>query len=88
LLQRILAYKFDSSAQPSECAQLLWQHSLQYPIHSLLALDLTGDGLKDLAVLSLRGIHILQVNEYSMIPLSMFHSKVIRALSNSRFRTS
>ncbi|XP_067942116.1 KICSTOR complex protein kaptin-like [Watersipora subatra] len=58
--QRILAYKFDSNAPTDEATTLLWQHSLQYPIHSLIPLDLTGDGVKDLAVLSMRGLHILQ----------------------------
>ncbi|KAF6022736.1 KPTN [Bugula neritina] len=59
-LQKILAYKFDSSAPKEEATYLLWEHSLQYPIHSLIAVDLTGDGVKDLSVLSMRGLHILQ----------------------------
>ena len=60
-LQKILAYKFDSTAPAGQATRLLWEHSLQYPIHSIMPLDLTGDGVKDLAVLSIRGLHILQV---------------------------
>lgn len=31
------------------------------PIHSMCYLDLTGDGMKELAVLTQRGVHVLQV---------------------------
>ena len=61
LLQKLLAYKFDGTAPAEDATRLLWTHSLQYPIHSLIPLDLTGDGVKDLSVLSMRGLHILQV---------------------------
>lgn len=40
---------------------LKWQRSLPDPIMGLRYLDVTGDGLRELAVLSLRGVHVLQV---------------------------
>lgn len=43
-------------------AELVWRRSFSHPIHGLWYGDLTRDGLSELAVLSMGGIHILQVN--------------------------
>ncbi|XP_051532154.1 KICSTOR complex protein kaptin [Myxocyprinus asiaticus] len=59
--QDLLCYKF---LQPMGAAQrqlkLLWRRNFKSPILSLNYLDLTGDGLRELAVLTLKGLHILQ----------------------------
>lgn len=62
VLQELLCYKF----QPSESGrdgqfQLQWRRSFKSPLLSIIYLDLTGDGLRELAVLTLKGLHILQV---------------------------
>uniref|UniRef100_A0A671TPK9 Kaptin (actin binding protein) n=1 Tax=Sparus aurata TaxID=8175 RepID=A0A671TPK9_SPAAU len=59
--QELLCYKF----QPSESGrdgqfQLQWRRSFKSPLLSIIYLDLTGDGLRELAVLTLKGLHILQ----------------------------
>ncbi|XP_037543951.1 KICSTOR complex protein kaptin [Nematolebias whitei] len=59
--QELLCYKF----QPSGCEkdgefQLQWRQSFKSPLLSIIYLDLTGDGLRELAVLTLKGLHILQ----------------------------
>ncbi|KAM9386036.1 KICSTOR complex protein kaptin isoform 2-T2 [Pholidichthys leucotaenia] len=59
--QELLCYKF----QPAESGQdgqfqLQWRRSFKSPLLSLIYLDLTGDGLRELAVLTLKGLHILQ----------------------------
>ncbi|XP_028278181.1 KICSTOR complex protein kaptin [Parambassis ranga] len=59
--QELLCYKF----QPAEIGgdgqfQLQWRQSFKSPLLSILYLDLTGDGLRELAVLTLKGLHILQ----------------------------
>ncbi|XP_034745550.1 KICSTOR complex protein kaptin [Etheostoma cragini] len=59
--QELLCYKF----QPAERGrdgefQLQWRRSFKSPLLSIIYLDLTGDGLRELAVLTLKGLHILQ----------------------------
>lgn len=61
-MQELLCYKF----QPAEGGQdgqfqLQWTRSFKSPLLSIIYLDLTGDGLRELAVLTLKGLHILQV---------------------------
>lgn len=41
--------------------KLQWRRSFKSPVLSVIYLDLTGDGLRELAVLTLKGLHILQV---------------------------
>ncbi|KAA0717217.1 KICSTOR complex protein kaptin [Triplophysa tibetana] len=59
--QDLLCYKFPPSMGVSEDKlQLLWRRSFKSPLLSLIYIDLTGDGLRELAVLTLKGLHILQ----------------------------
>lgn len=53
--QEMLMYKYTSDAWV-----LSGKHTFANPIHSVLYVDVTGDGVKELVVLSLRGVHILQ----------------------------
>ncbi|KAG1681056.1 KICSTOR complex protein kaptin [Nymphon striatum] len=55
--QELLCYKLDTKSQ---LYQLTWQKSLAHPILALYYEDITDDGLKELMVLSVRGLHILQ----------------------------
>lgn len=41
---------------------LMSQRSFANPIHSILYLDVTGDGVKEFVILTLRGVHIMQVS--------------------------
>ncbi|XP_076987435.1 KICSTOR complex protein kaptin isoform X1 [Tamandua tetradactyla] len=62
--QELLCYKYCGpeaglpKAKPE--FQLLWQRSFSSPLLAMAHVDLTGDGLRELAVLSLKGVHILQ----------------------------
>ncbi|XP_008046524.1 kaptin isoform X2 [Carlito syrichta] len=62
--QELLCYKFRGpesglpGAQQGFC--LLWQRSFSSPLLAMAHVDLTGDGLRELAVVSLKGVHILQ----------------------------
>ena len=44
-----------------ETCKLLWQRSFAYPVMGLNRLDITGDGMEDLIIVTLKGLHILQV---------------------------
>ena len=49
--------------------RLLWQRSFAHPIHCLWYGDLTGDGLSEMVVVTMGGIHLLQVKEWlALIP--------------------
>ncbi|XP_061596676.1 KICSTOR complex protein kaptin [Cololabis saira] len=48
------------SVDPDGQFQLQWRRSFKSPLLSVTYLDLTGDGLRELAVLTLKGLHILQ----------------------------
>ena len=43
-----------------EC-KLLWQRSFACPVIGINRLDIMGDGMEDLVIVTLKGIHILQV---------------------------
>uniref|UniRef100_A0A8C8IPX3 Kaptin n=1 Tax=Oncorhynchus tshawytscha TaxID=74940 RepID=A0A8C8IPX3_ONCTS len=61
--QELLCYKFQQPMRGTEEQfQLLWRRSFKSPLLSIIYLDLTGDGLRELAILTLKGLHILQVN--------------------------
>nr|XP_036860897.1 KICSTOR complex protein kaptin isoform X1 [Manis javanica] len=62
--QELLCYKYcrpQSRGPEAESGfHLLWQRSFSSPLLALAHVDLTGDGLRELAVVSLKGVHILQ----------------------------
>ncbi|XP_045387260.1 KICSTOR complex protein kaptin isoform X2 [Lemur catta] len=62
--QELLCYKYwgpESGLLEAECGfRLLWQRSFSSPLLAMAHVDLTGDGLQELAVVSLKGVHILQ----------------------------
>ncbi|KAM6223399.1 KICSTOR complex protein kaptin [Rhynchocyon petersi] len=62
--QELLCYKYwgpESGLPKSEHGfRLLWQRSFSSPLLAMAHVDLTGDGLRELAVVSLKGVHILQ----------------------------
>ncbi|XP_047462131.1 KICSTOR complex protein kaptin [Mugil cephalus] len=59
--QELLCYKFQpKSSRRDGQFQLQWRRSFKSPLLSVIYSDLTGDGLRDLAVLTLKGLHILQ----------------------------
>ncbi|XP_068456843.1 KICSTOR complex protein kaptin [Clinocottus analis] len=59
--QELLCYKFQPAGRGRDGQfQLHWRRSFKSPLLSIIYLDLTGDGLRELAVLTLKGLHILQ----------------------------
>lgn len=56
--QEVLVYSQTGEREWS----LDWQRSLPAPIHSLHQLDMTGDGLKELVVVTTRGVQVLQAD--------------------------
>ncbi|KAK2828895.1 hypothetical protein Q5P01_019929 [Channa striata] len=58
--QELLCYKFHGVIGSEGQFQLQWRRSFKSPLLSIIYLDLTGDGLRELAVLTLKGLHILQ----------------------------
>nr|CAD7573443.1 unnamed protein product [Timema californicum] len=59
--QEMLVYKLESSSEDGkESWQLNCQRGFSNPIYSLLYVDVTGDGVKELVVLTLQGVHIMQ----------------------------
>ncbi|KAE8288084.1 KICSTOR complex protein kaptin [Larimichthys crocea] len=60
--QELLCYKFQPAGSGRDGQfQLQWRRSFNSPLLSIIYLDLTGDGLREMAVLTLKGLHILQV---------------------------
>lgn len=62
--QELLCYKYcrprSGGPEAESGFHLLWQRSFSSPLLALAHVDLTGDGLRELAVVSLKGVHILQ----------------------------
>ncbi|XP_064483754.1 KICSTOR complex protein kaptin-like isoform X2 [Ornithodoros turicata] len=53
--QEVLVFKLEDERYVP-----LWQQTVSHPVLSLRYLDITGDGLRELVVLSTKGLHILQ----------------------------
>ncbi|KAK3597341.1 hypothetical protein CHS0354_034585 [Potamilus streckersoni] len=49
-----------SDMQAVEEGCLLWQRSFAYPVIGINKLDIMGDGMEDLIVVTLKGVHVLQ----------------------------
>ncbi|XP_034540291.1 KICSTOR complex protein kaptin [Notolabrus celidotus] len=68
--QELLCYKFQPAGSGGDGQfQLQWRRSFKSPLLSIIYLDLTGDGVRELAVLTLKGLHILQHSLTSMADL-------------------
>lgn len=69
--EQLLAYKEMNDRKWA----LIWQKSFNNPIHKLFYTDLTGDGIKDLFLVTLRAVIILQ-HDYEQV------EKIIQARMN------
>lgn len=60
----------DNSSRGTGC-KLLWQRSFPCPVMGINHLDIMGDGMEDLVIITLKGLHILQpdLNEVSKVIL-------------------
>ncbi|KAH7972069.1 hypothetical protein HPB52_006163 [Rhipicephalus sanguineus] len=58
--QEVLVYKLTCQRSGKEAYGLLWHQTVSHPILSIKYMDLTGDGICELLVLSTKGLHILQ----------------------------
>ncbi|KAK8763553.1 hypothetical protein V5799_033842 [Amblyomma americanum] len=58
--QEVLVYKLERRSAGRESYELLWHQMVSHPILSIEYMDLTGDGVCELLVLSTKGLHILQ----------------------------
>ncbi|KAM9788457.1 LOW QUALITY PROTEIN: KICSTOR complex protein kaptin [Neosynchiropus ocellatus] len=83
--QELLCYKFRPSvSKKDDQFELIWRRSFKSPLLSVIYLDLTGDGLRELAVLTLKGLHILQHSLTSTADLVLERlSKRLSALTPS-----
>ncbi|PSN36425.1 Kaptin [Blattella germanica] len=60
--QEVLVYKYQEGTSEKQGKWMLKsQRSFANPIHSIQYLDVTGDGVKEFVILTLRGVHIMQV---------------------------
>ena len=50
-----------NGSQSDEEFQLIWQRSFAEPLLAIDCVDVTGDGVLEIALASERGLHILQV---------------------------
>ncbi|XP_001624376.2 KICSTOR complex protein kaptin isoform X2 [Nematostella vectensis] len=61
--QELLVYKFGSTSTGQSTIldlKLMWRRSFSSPLYAIQYLDMTGDGLREVVVASLLGVHILQ----------------------------
>ncbi|GAB5591259.1 hypothetical protein Unana1_06159 [Umbelopsis nana] len=68
--KQILIYK----KAPPNSYFILWQRQFSYPIYRMVHLDINNDGLDELIVTTMYGVHILQPN------LKMARAQLLRVL--------
>ncbi|XP_075774103.1 KICSTOR complex protein kaptin [Pelodiscus sinensis] len=89
--QELLCYKYEEAGAPGagEASaggfQLLWRRSFPSPLLSMEYVDLTGDGLCELAVVCLKGLHVLQhsLTQTAQCLLERLRQEVARRASRS-----
>nr|CAD7404229.1 unnamed protein product [Timema cristinae] len=82
--QEMLVYKLGSSSKDGkESWKLNCQRGFANPIYSLLYVDVTGDGVKELVVLTLQGVHIMQPQTTSGQRCLPLQQTVMEYLQNS-----
>ncbi|KAK6322576.1 hypothetical protein J4Q44_G00073680 [Coregonus suidteri] len=60
-MKELLCYKVQQPMRGTGgLLQPQWRRSFKSPLLSVIYLDLTGDGLRELAILTLKRLHILQ----------------------------
>ncbi|CAM4689669.1 KICSTOR complex protein kaptin [Caretta caretta] len=97
--QELLCYKYrhsgatgagaagaEASSQPAGEFLLLWKRSFPSPLLSMEYADLTCDGLCELAVVCLKGLHVLQhsLKQTAQCLLERLRQEVARRASHSR----
>uniref|UniRef100_A0A3Q3VXE1 Uncharacterized protein n=1 Tax=Mola mola TaxID=94237 RepID=A0A3Q3VXE1_MOLML len=84
--QELLCYKFQQALSEKDGQfELQWRRSFKSPLLSIIYLDSTGDGLRELAVLTLKGLHILQVCSTKLSQSSVCqHNKYVFTKSTQR----
>ena len=65
-LQQLLVYKYISEGISSPSFEQVWQRGFAHPIHCVWYGDVTHDGLSELVVVSMGGVHILQVHSHAV----------------------
>lgn len=85
-MQELLCYKFQQALSEKDGQfELQWRRSFKSPLLSIIYLDSTGDGLRELAVLTLKGLHILQVCSTKLSQSSVCqHNKYVFTKSTQR----
>ncbi|XP_022060253.1 KICSTOR complex protein kaptin [Acanthochromis polyacanthus] len=89
--QELLCYKFQPTGGRHEGQfQLQWRRSFKSPLLSIIYLDLTGDGLRELAVLTLKGLHILQhsLTSTAALVLQRLAQRVSALTANSELESA
>ena len=81
--EQVLAYSIERETDsPSGkntvkwAAELRWRRPFPFPIYSIAKLDLTGDGLDEMVVLTMYGAHVLQQD------LNMVHDQIVGMLES------
>ncbi|CAG2176538.1 unnamed protein product, partial [Oppiella nova] len=73
----LIVYKYDTE---SDSYELLWERLFAHPLQSIAYIDLTGDGLKELIVLTVKGLHVMQHHLENTVQLC--HKRVKRLLQS------
>lgn len=68
LSQELLVYKLTSSSESDSSLDMTitWQRSFSSPLFAIDYLDMTGDGVCEIVVACLSGLHILQVTSQQL----------------------
>lgn len=61
--EELLVYKATPNEKGTENWTLAWSKSFNNPIHCLFYLDLTGDGIKELLIVTTKTVIVLQHDE-------------------------
>jgi hypothetical protein len=64
LLSSVKSTPTTSTGVSGTSFRLLWQRSFPCPVMGINHLDIMGDGMEDLVIVTLKGLHILQVIVY------------------------
>ncbi|KAJ9582834.1 hypothetical protein L9F63_022793 [Diploptera punctata] len=85
--QEVLMYKYmEGTSEKTGKWVLKSQRSFANPIHSILYLDVTGDGVKEFVILTLRGVHVMQHNLQDVEKVFNARYKELEEMQNTKVK--
>ena len=75
--QKMLIYNFDMSLPSGSEVDAIWSRKFAHPLIKVKFVDLVGDGINEIALISSKGLHVLQHNVMELLEKCKLRMKML-----------